>query len=647
MKNNPILDKNLSFISKYNPKLTEKILKIDSLTKDISFVNTVLGEPNLLYNGEYLHNNYGAEAEAKEIFEKIKTTEFSMNVIYGFGLGYLFQEFAINSNGLVFVFEPDIGILATTLEVVDFSEELSKKNVFIFNDFDELKKCYLENFIFKSDTSITFLPSYKKIFEKDLLEFAQRLNLVMGSAIIDNNYIKNKLIPAVKSVCNNIDCLVKEPTLGVFKDIYKDKTALVISAGPSLDKNLETIKKYRDKVVIFSVGQALRTLLHNDITPDFVGLVETSNQMAQLESLNTSNINLILEPLTFNGLHKSKFKNIISYPSKTSIPNNIWTKIANIDNSKYISSGTVSYMMLYSAYLLGFKDLILVGQDLAFLDGKCYTKDSQHQGLTYEYDEKTGSAKVSVENVKDFSESLLGKNRPLDENKKIEIAQKRIENINKNLCKVNGIKGNQLITTYDYASFISQFEDFAKEHKNDLNLFNTSLEGAKINGFEDVPLEELLQNKENLEKIDLKANCDYDLQEIVSKIKLEIDSLGEISKTLNTANSLVHNYDKEFSNRKTVTDTCIKNFKQLMMIYIDFTNTFGKTNDIFRMLQKPYQQELDYSLKINNQPTSESINKVYQNLKVYMTSLQKNIDDVKRILETKVKNINEMSNPKS
>lgn len=647
MKNNPILDKNLSFISKYNSKLTEKILKIDSLTKDISFVNTVLGEPNLLYNGEYLHNNYGAEAEAKEIFEKIKTTEFSMNVIYGFGLGYLFQEFAINSKGLVFVFEPDIEILATTLEVVDFSEELSKKNVFIFNDFDELKKCYLENFIFKSDTSINFLPSYKKIFEKDLLEFAQRLNLVMGSAIIDNNYIKNKLIPAVKSVCNNIDCLVKEPTLGVFKDIYKDKTALVISAGPSLDKNLETIKKYRDKVVIFSVGQALRTLLHNDITPDFVGLVETSSQMSQLENLDTSNINLILEPLTYNGLHKSKFKNIISYPSKTSIPNNIWTKIANIDNSKYISSGTVSYMMLYSAYLLGFKYLILVGQDLAFLDGKCYTKDTQHKGLTYEYDSKTGSAKVKVENVKEFSDSLIGKNVKIDENRKIEIAQRRIEAINKNLCNVQGIKGNQLLTTYDYASFISQFEDFAKEHKNDLNLFNTSLEGAKINGFKDVPLEEILQNKENLEKIDLKSNCDYDLQEIVSKIKIEINSLEKISKTLNTANSLIHNYDKEFNNRKIVNDTCIKNFKQLMMIYIDFTNTFSKTNDIFRMLQKPYQQELDYSLKINNQPTSASINKVYQNLKVYMTSLQKNINNVKEILETKVKNINEMSNPKS
>ena len=637
----------MSFISKYNPKLTEKILKIDSLTKDISFADTVLGEPNLLYNGEYLHNNYGAEAEAKEIFEKIKTTDFTMNVIYGFGLGYLFQEFAINAKGLVFVFEPDIEILATTLEVVDFSEELSKKNVFIFNDFDELKKCYIENYIFKSDTSITFLPSYKKIFEKKMLEFVQRLNLVMGSAIIDNNYIKNKLIPAVKSVCNNLDCLVNEPVLGIFKDIYKDKTALVISAGPSLDKNLETIKKYRNKVIIFSVGQALRSLQNNGITPDFVGLVETSSQMSQLENLDTSKINLILEPLTYTGLHKSNFKNIISYPSKVSIPNLIWTSIANIDASSYISSGTVSYMMLYSAYLLGFKDLILVGQDLAFLDGKCYTKDTQHKGLTYEYDSKTGSAKVTVENVKEFSDSLLGQNIKIDENRKIELAQRRIDLINKNLCNVQGIKGNQLLTTYDYASFISKFEEFAQKHKNDLNLFNTSLEGAKINGYEDVPLDEILKNKETIEPIELNTTCHYDLQEIVSKINLEINTLEKISKTLNIANTLIHNYDKEFSHRHVVNETCIKNFKQIMMIYIDLTETFEKINNIFRMLQKPYQQELNYSLKLNNNPTSDSINKVYQNLKIYMTSLQKNINDVKEILEIKVKNINEMSNSKS
>mgnify|MGYP003300892789 CR=1 FL=1 len=52
----------------------------------------------------------------------------------------------------------------------------------------------------------------------------------------------------------------------------KDKTALVISAGPTLDRNIETIKKYRDNVVIFTVGTALKTLIKNDIKPDLIHL---------------------------------------------------------------------------------------------------------------------------------------------------------------------------------------------------------------------------------------------------------------------------------------------------------------------------------------------------------------------------------------
>ena len=84
-----------------------------------------------------------------------------------------------------------------------------------------------------------------------------------------------------------------------------------------------------------------------------------------------------------------------------------------------------------------------------------------------------------------------------------------------------------------------------------------------------------------------------------------------------------------------------------MMLYIDLTETFGIKDKIFIMLQKPYQQELNYVLKTSNNHDSKSINKVYQCLKVYMTSVKKNITDVKEILEIKVKNINEMSDSKS
>ena len=142
MKNNPILDANLKQIARYNPKLCEKLMKLESLTQDIQFSNTAMQEANLSYNGVPLHDLIGAEIEARNIFSKVKNNPLMMHIVYGFGLGYLFQQFALNSKGVVLVYEPSLEVLATTLEVADLSKELSRPNVYVFNDFENLKNAY-------------------------------------------------------------------------------------------------------------------------------------------------------------------------------------------------------------------------------------------------------------------------------------------------------------------------------------------------------------------------------------------------------------------------------------------------------------------------------------------------------------------------
>lgn len=643
LNDNPVLDANLACISKYNPNLKYKIMKINSLSNNLSIVNTLLQESNFMYNGFYLHNNYGAEAEAKEIFSEIKNTPLMMHVLFGFGLGYLFQEFALKSEGLFFVYEPDIEILAAALEVVDFTNELSRENVFVFSDFEELKKCYCRNFRYNSETLITVLPSYKKIFNTELMKFVSGLNLVMGASVIDNNYIKNKLVPAIISVCRNIDLLVKEVPLIEYENAYDGKCAVIVSAGPSLDKNIEILKKYRKNAIIFSVGQALRTLINNGITPDFTGSLEANNQMSQYEGIDTSDIDLILEPLTYGALHKSKFRNKISYPSYTSVPNLIWSGFANIDSSKYLSSGTVSYMMLYSAKIMGFKDIVLVGQDLAFIDGKCYTKDARHTGLKYELDSSTNKVIVKTDDFEAFKNSLYGTASTMTDEQKTQAAKRRLENINQNLYFVKGIQGNELPTTYDYASFILQFEDFAKQFQKELNLYNTSLVGAKIENFEDISLEDVLKNKPQIERKSLKNEYKCDLDTIISNIKFELIVIDELFKLLNSAQSLIANYDKEYNNRKSLNENCIRYFKQLLMMYIDMKNTYCQKSRIYMYLQKSYSLDLEYAMKINKGDNPNSINEVYGLVKMFIMSVTKTMGEIQIILKKKVEILNEMS----
>ncbi|MBR2526124.1 motility associated factor glycosyltransferase family protein [bacterium] len=647
MNNNPILDANLECIARYNPELKSKIMQINSLKNDINFVNTILQEPNIMYNGVYLHNNYGAEIEAKEIFLSLTNNSSSMHIIYGFGLGYLFKEFANNSKGQILIYEPDIEILASVLEVADFTQELSKENVYVFNNFDLMKKLYTNKYKINSQTAIAFLPSYKSIFGEDLSKFAQKLNLVMGSVIINNNYIKQKMAPAVKMLCKNIDYLVKEQPLGNFKDLYKEKTALVVSAGPSLDRDIEIIKKYRENIIIFSVGQALRALVKNGIMPDFVSIIETGNQMSQVEGLDTSNIDLILEPITCNSLHNANFRNILLYPSHTSVPNLIWTDISNTDASLYYSSGTVSYTLLYSAKILGFKNIILSGQDLAFLDGKCYAHDARNTGLICEYDETTGNVNISVEDFKSFAESFFDKNSNLTEEQKFVRAQGRLERIKNNLFFVKSINGKMLPTTNDYASFISQFEEFAQKYGQEIHLYNTSLVGAKINGFKDVQIEEILKNLPKVERKNLISDFQYDINKIIENINIEIKTISEILKMQFTASTLVANFDKEYQNRKIVNETCIKYFKQLMTIYLDLTEIYCKKSKIFLYIHKAYSYDLDACLQDNNKASIESIKAVFEHLKSYMEKSTITLKEISEILKLKVIKLNEMLNTKS
>lgn len=648
MNSNPTLDLNLEAIARYNPKLKEEILSINELKNSIELCTTSANEPNWMFNGTVLHNQINAELEAKEVFSRVKNDNLSVHVIYGFGLGYLPSIFAEKSKGTILIYEPNIEILAATLEIANVADILSKPNVFVYTDISKFLNKYSSILLTDSQTSVSYLQSYKVLYKNELNEFANLLNLRMGQMLIDNNYVKIRLVPAVKIVCQNLDKLVNEPVLMQFENIYKDKTALVVSAGPSLDKNIDVIKKYRNNAIIISVGQALRTLVNNGINPDFLAMIEQYNTSSQIEGIDLSDVDFIIEPFSNPVFHNWKVKNKISYPSYTSIANNIWTKIANIDSSNYVSSGTVSFTSLYSAKILGFKDIVLVGQDLAFCSGKCYSKDSKQNGLIYKQNPETGKVEVMAEDIKAYTNSLFSQvddGRTYEQKEKT--AKSRIDEINRTLYYVEGVNGLQVPTTAGYASFISQFENFAKEFGNEINLFNTSTEGALIKGFKNINLEDILREKHPVQRIDLKYTLKYDKVEIRNNINSEIKTIDNVIKMIENAGVFIEKYDKAYSNRKVLTEDCVKYFRQVLALYIEITETYCPISMIFMYLQKYLGMEVSTKLRKNKQIDSNAILEVYEALKNYFLTVQADLREVRKILSEKVEKYGEMLNTKS
>ena len=165
---------------------------------------------NLQYKGIALHNTTNPLQESKNTFDNLKNDENAIHLIYGLGLGYLFQIASNLSKGVVVLYEPNLDILYTTFSLVDFSGDLSKANVYIFTDLEKMQKFLVEISNNDSYIEIASLPSYRELYKDVFDTQIKSLELTYGSVILDYSYKQKKLYGATYTTVKNLPELIKE-----------------------------------------------------------------------------------------------------------------------------------------------------------------------------------------------------------------------------------------------------------------------------------------------------------------------------------------------------------------------------------------------------------------------------------------------------
>jgi len=265
---NEVLERNVAQIAKYNKPLAEKILNHVITSNDYHLDYTKCDDLNLYVKGVPLHDEVDPIEQAKKIFDKTHK-DGHLHVIFGIGLGYLFARFLKELNHKILVYEPNLDILRITLGLIDFSDALANPKVRIVHDKFHLK-ADIEALNQKDDLfTVYFLPSYRTLYNDELQAFAEDLTAIHGLIHVGFKELARQSRIWGINTLNNLKEIYKKHEFEALNDTFKGKPAIVVSAGPSLYKNIETIKTYKDKVVIICVGVALKALLNAGIKPDF------------------------------------------------------------------------------------------------------------------------------------------------------------------------------------------------------------------------------------------------------------------------------------------------------------------------------------------------------------------------------------------
>ncbi|ECW7524829.1 motility associated factor glycosyltransferase family protein [Campylobacter coli] len=379
-----ILEKNIqALLSGVNEPLGNKLLNfIQNKTCSRFNIDENLNIYDKTHN-VFMYENL--EEEINFFYQSIleKTPRYPFICIYGIGNALLIKNLAKHYKHL-FVFESEIELFILALSVLDLSEELCSGKIYLV-DIEEERVDIQLLILFDMKDMFEYLSLYemfvnnsfyKQFCEKtwcETDEFCKKnIEIVIRDSGLNSNLSFQSYFHFLQNIPSMLESIPFQRILNERKNKFEN--AIVVSAGPSLAKQLSLLKAYQDKAVIFCADGALSMLEKEGIVPDYVTNLDCRD-LAMKFFQNKENLKqsiIALECATHpNVVHSLKAENCMIV-----LRNKALYQRFNLNDFGYIDTGThVSHFSYTLALALGFKNIIMIGQDLAFdKEGNSHSK---------------------------------------------------------------------------------------------------------------------------------------------------------------------------------------------------------------------------------------------------------------------------------
>ncbi|EHE0357081.1 motility associated factor glycosyltransferase family protein, partial [Campylobacter jejuni] len=379
-----ILEKNIqALLSGVNEPLGNKLLNfIQNKTCSRFNIDENLNIFDKTHN-VFMYENL--EEEINFFYQSIleKTPRYPFICIYGIGNALLIKNLAKHYKHL-FVFESEIELFILALSTIDLSEELCSGKIYLVDIEEERVDIQLLILFDMKDIS-EYLSLYEmfvnnvyyKKFYEDIWHKADELCEKNIKVVIRNLGSNSDLsFECYSHLLQNIPSMLESIPFQRILSERKNKfeNAIVVSAGPSLAKQLPLLKACQDKAVIFCADGALSMLEKEGIIPDYVTNLDFTD-LAMKFFQNKENLKqsiIALECAT----HPNIVRSLNAENCMIVLRNKALYQRFNLNDFGYIDTGThVSHFSYTLALALGFKNIIMIGQDLAFdKEGNSHSK---------------------------------------------------------------------------------------------------------------------------------------------------------------------------------------------------------------------------------------------------------------------------------
>lgn len=355
---------------------------------------------------KYVHSKYDPLKEVDRILKQV-SEDLNSVLFFGVGLGYHIEDFIKNNPSTrIILYEPDEEVFISFLKRVQL-KQWKKDSVLAIGIGEDINSVvHMLHRVLPSvnyQIQVVTIPLYESLYAsqyQSLTKFiVDTLKSNKSSLVTDLSFQTRWITNAIK----NAPTVLRTPNMlsDVDLNAFKDKPAIIVAAGPSLNREIENLRKIKEegRAYLFSVGSAINTLIANDVVPDAVCTYDPQGHNERvIKVVREQNISGV--PLIFGS--SVGFETLIDYPNDmyhmvtsqdTIIPYLTNQSIHTVQDAPSIA--VVTYQLLFD---LGCSPIVLVGQNLAYVDDEHYAKGIDYGNGTKARAEVLNTA-INIKNV--------------------------------------------------------------------------------------------------------------------------------------------------------------------------------------------------------------------------------------------------------
>jgi len=486
----------------------------------------------------YMGSIYNVSRDTHNVLNKMNIEKSSVIIIFGLGTGEYIREikeknFTYNK---IIIIEPDVHILNCFFREENNEDILNDDKLYIINfdksSFYQMLCKIIKEWEVKKIQYAAFANypvTYKSEFKACTDEIQSYVNVALSNLGTELKFSKLWFECYVK----NLRYMKNSSPVNYFKGVFKEKPCVIVSAGPSLEKNIKFLQEYKDKCIIICCGRTIKSLLDLNIVPDFLCVIDPDDvAYMQVKDCEYGKVPLVYFERTNWKVVENHSGNKVINSFDEGLYKMLGTNVGVLDHG-----GSVAHNCLGLAVKLRCSPIMFIGQDFA------YTNNKSHASIV-----SGGNHSINLDEEQIYIDDIYGNKIKTSSilNLYKEIMEKMIV-IYSDRYYINCTEGGANISGTKIMSFSNALDKYCIQNinKNTSYLFekdNKISEASIIRSLEEKLqlCKDIIENPKNEFKIEEDSLLKYVYYPLkVKDNNLSFDFYNELAKEMQEAANLI------------------------------------------------------------------------------------------------------------